>query len=104
MTNIPFTQARADQIVAGVNQTDAAAFAAVLALPDNLVPLPAVAANTSWPADARIDASTFVANGSAGVAQISSKGLSAELSLVLQDDVWKIAPSGAYGNEVEAAR
>ena len=60
MTSIPFTQARADQIVAGVNQTDAAAFAAVLALPDNLVPLPAVAANTwspevisCWSADER---------------------------------------------------
>ncbi|MEZ2373364.1 hypothetical protein [Arthrobacter sp. RCC_34] len=104
MTTIPFTQARADQIVAGVNQTDAASFAAVLALPDNLVPLPEVAANTSWPADTRIDAATFVANGTAGVAQISSKGHSAEVSLVLQDDVWKIAPSGSYGNEVEAAR
>ncbi|MBO9705174.1 MAG: hypothetical protein J7474_06640 [Arthrobacter sp.] len=103
MSNIPFTQARADQIVAGVNQTDAASFASVLALPDNLVPLPAVAANTSWPADAHIDASTFVANGSTGVVQISSKGLSAELSLVLQDNVWKIAPSGAYSNAVEAA-
>lgn len=96
MSETPFTQARANEIVAGINQHDVDAFVGALALPDGLLPLPEVVANVSWPADAHIDASTFVSHGPRATASVTSNGHATNVNLVMQNGQWKVAPLGSY--------
>lgn len=96
MSQTVFTQKRADEIVEGINSHDVAAFAGALALPNGLLPLPEVVANVSWPADARIDASTCKLTTSGATAKITSNGQATDLSLVEQNGQWKVAPHGPY--------
>ncbi|MDR2323706.1 MAG: hypothetical protein LBE60_18915 [Microbacterium sp.] len=90
MTSSEFTQARADQIVAALAQDDVAVFTEAVAFAAGIVPTAEAVAQVEFPADLRVDASTFTAHGVTGSAVARAAGDTARLSFVSQNGQWKL--------------
>ncbi|MDR6868001.1 hypothetical protein J2Y69_002609 [Microbacterium resistens] len=102
MTETNFTQVRADEIAASVNQDDVAVFTSAVAFAPGVVPTAEAVASVAFPADFSIDASTFSGNGSRGTATASAGGEQVALALIDQDGVWKLDSTGSSENITEA--